>query len=105
MKVLLDACVPCPLRKLLPGHEVKTAQEQGWGLLKNGELLRMAEGAFDVFITTDKRLKYQQNLKSRQLAIIVLPTNYLPDVMRLAAKIAATLAIIHPGDFVEILQT
>jgi len=102
MKVLLDACVPRPLRRQLPNHEVKTAQELGWGLLKNGDLLRMAEGQFEVLITTDQNLKYQQNLKGRKLAIIVLSTNFLPEVIRLSSQVADALTRIQPGDFVEI---
>ncbi len=75
MKVLLDACVPRPLRKFLTDHSVHTAQEMGWGQLKNGALLREAEIQFEAFITTDQNLKYQQSLAGRKLAIIVLPTN------------------------------
>lgn len=59
MKVLLDACVPRPLQKFLPGHAVRTAQEMGWAQLKNGALLREAETQFDAFISTDQNLKYQ----------------------------------------------
>ena len=64
MKVLLDACVPRPLRKFLPDHTVQTAQEMGWGQLKNGALIKETESQFDAFITTDKNLKYQQNYSS-----------------------------------------
>lgn len=102
MRVLLDACVPRPLRRALPNHEIKTAQEHGWSLLKNGDLLRMAEAQFDVLITTDQNLKYQQNLERRKLAIVVLPTNFLPEVMRLAGAVADALNHLQPGDFVEI---
>jgi hypothetical protein len=66
MNVLLDACVPRPLRKFLPDHTVRTAQEMGWGRLKNGSLLQEAEAQFDVFITTDQNLQYQQNLAGRK---------------------------------------
>ena len=59
MRILLDACVPRPLRKLLSGHSIRTAQEMGWGQLKNGALLSEAESNFDVFITKDQNLKYQ----------------------------------------------
>jgi hypothetical protein len=74
MKILLDECVPRPLRKLLVGHETSTAQEAGFGGIENGELLRRAEGRFDLFITADKNLRYQQNLTGRKIAIIELPT-------------------------------
>ena len=80
MKVLLDACTPRPLRRFLPGHSVSTAQEMGWGGLKNGDLLREAEGQFEVFISTDQNLKYQQQVVGRKLAILVLPTNDWPTI-------------------------
>ena len=75
MKVLLDACVPRPLRRFLPDHTVRTAQEMGWSQLKNGALLREVEPQFDALISTDQNLKYQQNLAGRKLALLVLPTN------------------------------
>ena len=80
MKVLLDACTPRPLRRFLPGHSVSTAQEMGWGGLKNGDLLREAERQFEVFISTDQNLKYQQRVVGRKLAILVLPTNDWPTI-------------------------
>ncbi len=73
-----------------------------WAALKNGKLLGAAEGKFDVLITSDKNIKYQQNLKDRKLAIIVLPTNFLPAVLGLSNKVAAALARIKPGEFIEI---
>ena len=69
MKILLDECVPSPLRKLLAGHECYTAQEMGWKSIKNGELLALAEGKFDLFITADQGLAYEQNLRGRRIAI------------------------------------
>ena len=102
MKVLFDACVPKPLRKFLPGHEIRTAQEIGWDELQNGDLIRAAEGTYDVLITADQNLRYQQNLRERKIALIVLPTNYMPTVLKLAPKVAHTLAGICAGDFVEI---
>ena len=88
MRVLFDTCVPRPLRKGLPDHEVKTAQEMGWDRLRNGDLIQVAEEAFDVLITSDQKLKYQQNLTGRKLGIIVLPTNHLPSVLQLGSSIA-----------------
>ena len=72
MKILFDQGTPVPLRKHLTGHEVKTAFELGWNELSNGELIEAAEKQFDVMITTDQNLRYQQNLEERTLAIIVL---------------------------------
>jgi hypothetical protein len=62
MIILLDACVPRPLRNFLRPHAVHTAQEMGWGQLKNGALLKEEEPRFDVFITSDQNLRYQQNI-------------------------------------------
>jgi predicted nuclease of predicted toxin-antitoxin system len=102
MKVLLDACVPRPLRRFLPGHTVRTAQEMGWGQLKNGVLLREAELQFDAFITTDQNLKYQQKIVGRKLAVLVLPTNDWATIRSKAGEVAAKVANLKPGDFVEL---
>ena len=75
MKVLFDQGTPAPLRKHLTDYQVSTAFELGWATLKNGELLRRAESAgFDVLVTTDHTLRYQQNLSERTIALIVLST-------------------------------
>ena len=77
-RVLFDHCVPRPFRDLLTDCSVSTALEMGWERLKNGELLNAAEvGGFEVVITADKNLRYQQNLSARKIAIIELPTNRL----------------------------
>jgi hypothetical protein len=80
VKILFDECMPQPLRRRLAEFEISTAQEMGWGRVKNGELLKRAEGVFDILLTADQELKYQQNLKGRQLAILVLSTNRWPKV-------------------------
>jgi predicted nuclease of predicted toxin-antitoxin system len=102
MKIIFDKCVPRPLRKQLPDHEIRTAEELGWGELENGDLIRAAEQQFEAIITSDQQWKYQQNLSDRKLAILVLPTNYLPDVLELAPKIRTALDKIQPGDYIEI---
>ena len=102
MKILLDECTPHVLKRLLTGFEIKTVQDQGWSGITNGRLLRLAEGQFDVFITSDQNLKYQQNLAGRQLAIIQLPTNQVPLVVKLAPKVQTTLEKIKTGEFVAI---
>jgi hypothetical protein len=73
MRVLFDQGTPLPLRQYLPAHVVSTAYEMGWSSLENGELLDAAELQFEVFVTTDRNLRYQQNLTGRKLAILVLP--------------------------------
>lgn len=102
MKLLLDECTPRILKRRLAGFEVSTVQDAGWTGIKNGELLRLAEGHFDVFITTDRNLRYQQNLTGRQLAVIELPTNQVPIVAELASAIKGALEKIAAGDFIEI---
>ena len=102
MKVLLDACVPRPPRKYLPGHTISTAQEMGWGQLKNGALLRAAEPQFDARITTDQSLPYQQNVAGKNLAILVLPSNDWPTIGSKTDEIAAKVATLKPGDIVKL---
>jgi hypothetical protein len=94
--------MPQPLRRYLGEFEISTAQEMGWGRVKNGELLQRAEGAFDVFLTADQRLKYQQNLDGRQLAILVLSTNRWPRVKAKITEIVAAIQSLKPGDYVEL---
>ena len=102
MNILFDGCVPRPLRKYLIGHNVKTAQENNWSELRNGDLLQAAENQFDVFVTSDKNIRYQQNLAGRRIAITVLPTNHWPVLRLMTDRIAATINQLKPGDFVEI---
>ena len=102
MKVLFDECIPAPLLAYLVEDEAATAQMVGWGRLRNGDLLRKAEGVFDAFVTADQNLKYQQNLTSRKLAIIQLPTNHWPTLERHAKWIAAQIKALKPGDYIEL---
>ena len=81
MKVLLDECVPWPMHKLLAGHDCTTAQKRGWGGIKNGDLLGRAEDEFDLFVTSDQNMRYQQNLAGRRIAILELSTNDLRRIL------------------------
>ena len=74
----------------------------GWEALDNGALIAQAEDHFDVLITADQKLRYQQNLATRRLGVIILPTNYTPAVIALAPKIVAALACIQQGGWMEI---
>ncbi len=94
--------MPEPLRPLLTGLDIRTAQEMGWGRVKNGELLERAEGVFDAFVTADQSLKYQQNLTRRRLAILVLSTNRWPRMKAKTAQISAAIQALRPGDYVEL---
>ena len=102
MKALLDECTPHVLKRLLSDFEIATVQEFGWTGITNGALLRLANDQFDVFITTDKNLRYQQNLKGLRLAIIQLPTNQVPIVASLAPFVQEVLRKTELGEFVEI---
>ena len=99
MNILLDECVPWPLHKLLPGHTCTTAQQRGWRSIKNGELLKLAEAEFDLFITSDQNIRYQQNLAGRRIAILELSTNKLRRLQAAAALLQSTIAGMKPGEF------
>jgi hypothetical protein len=98
MHILFDQGTPAPLRQSLTGHEVATAYERGWSNLDNGDLLAAAEDAgFDLFITTDQNLRYQQNLAARRLSVLVPPTTRWPQIRRHAADVVAAVGSIQPG--------
>ena len=103
MKVLFDQGTPAPLRRALSDHEVETAYERGWSTLQNGELIAAAEVAgFEVLVTTDKNLKYQQNLADRTLSIVVLLTTSWP---RIQGSLPAVIDAINkaiPSGYVEV---
>jgi hypothetical protein len=97
LKVLIDECLPGDLVEWLPAWDLKTVQQVGWAGVKNGDLLLRAEREFDLFLTADKNLRYQQNLKGRRLAILVLPSNRLKLLRRMVADIEAAIGDIIPG--------
>jgi predicted nuclease of predicted toxin-antitoxin system len=99
MRILLDECVPWPLSRLLQEHECTTAQRRGWGGIQNGELLRRAEGEFDLFITSDQNLRYQQNLTGRRIAILELSTNDIRRIQAAAELIRSNVQSIQPAEF------
>jgi hypothetical protein len=103
VRVLFDQGTPAPLRAHLPEHIVETAYERGWPTLKNGELLAVAQSAgFEVFVTTDKSLRYQQNLAGRTLAIVLLPTTSWPRLQRQLPSIKHAVARAQPGSYFEL---
>ncbi len=102
MRVLFDQGTPVPLRKFLVGHEVSTAHELGWSDLRNGELLAAAESDFDVFLTTDRNLRYRQNLSGRRLAILVLPTTSWPKLQTFTDLILSEVNQAQPGEYREV---
>lgn len=103
MRALFDQGTPAPLRQLLPLHHVATAFERGWAKLQNGELLDAAETAgFDVLVTTDSNLKYQQNLSVRRIAIVVLSTTSWPRIRTAGALVAQAVDAAVPGAYIEV---
>lgn len=102
MKIIIDECVPHIVKKRLPERQIKSVQEMGWSGVKNGELLKLVEAEFDIFITSDKNLRYQQNLEKREIGILLLPSNQIPIVESLLPKVDETLETIKVKDFVEL---
>ena len=101
MRVLFDQGTPAPLRHLLLGHEVETAYERNWSTLKNGELLASAESSgFDVLVTTDSNLKYQQNLATR--TIVVLGTTSWPRIKAASEVVVAAVNSSARGSYAEV---
>lgn len=104
MKIILDECLPHRLAKELSGYEVKTVQKMGWSKKTNGELLALIAGKFDVFITVDQNLAYQQKVSNLSFAVVVLrvSSNKIEDIRPLLPKIQATLKSISPGQLMQI---
>jgi predicted nuclease of predicted toxin-antitoxin system len=103
MRILFDQGTPAPLRDFLSNHEIRTAFEMGWSHLDNGELLAAAETAFDVLVTTDQNLRFQQNLAGRRLAIVALPTTSWPTILKDVAEVARVVDAVGPGDYREVV--
>ncbi len=104
MRVLFDQGTPVPLRASLTNHIVTTVFELGWSRLQNGELLRQAELAgYEIFVTTDQNLRYQQNIAGRNLAIAVLMAASWPRMERHVQQVVAQIDALTSGSYVEIL--
>ncbi|MCP4701357.1 MAG: hypothetical protein GY862_31555 [Gammaproteobacteria bacterium] len=103
MRILFDQGTPVPLRGVLTQHQVSTAYELGWARLKNGDLLDAAEReAFEVLVTTDRNLKYQQNLSFRQIAIVVLSSTSWPRIRQEAAAVLRAINEAVSGSYTEV---
>jgi len=103
MLILFDQGTPVPLRSFLEGHIVKTAAQQGWSTLANGDLLRAAEAeGFDVLLTTDKNLAFPQSLKDRKIAVVVLGNPQWPAARLNAQSIVAAVNAATPGSYVVV---
>ena len=105
MRILLDECLPKKLKAPLTGHDVHTVPEMGWSGKTNGELLKlMLPANFEVLLTVDQNLRHQQNLRTVNIAVIVLvaPSNKTADLLPLMPSVLTALGTIKPGDLVEI---
>ncbi len=104
MKLLLDESLPKDLALHLVGHTVTTVPQRGWASRRNGELLALASGEFDAFITADQSLQYQQNVAKYRIAVVVLAarSNRLPDLLPLVPRLSSLLGSVRPGEVVRI---
>jgi hypothetical protein len=105
MRVLLDECVPKRIKNHLKSyHQISTVVEIGWSGKKNGELIRLAEGRFDSFITVDQNLSYQQNLKNSKIAVllVIAQDNQYETIRKFVPRILKTLLSVKRGEFARI---
>lgn len=103
MPILFDNGTPRGLARFLAGHAVEEARARGWEELKNGQLIDLAEQAgFEVILTTDKNIRYQQNLTARRIALVVLEHSQRPMVKLVAETIVATVNAAEPGSYVKV---
>ncbi|HEV2688806.1 MAG TPA: hypothetical protein VGV35_09635 [Bryobacteraceae bacterium] len=103
MQILFDQATPVPLRQHLAGHNVRTAAQQGWDKLRNGDLLTEAEKAgFEMLLTTDKNMRYQQNLAPRKIAIVVLGNGQWPVLQRYVERVLEVVNAATPGSYAEV---
>jgi hypothetical protein len=103
VKILFDANTPAPLARFLRGHDVVRADELGWQGLENGALLDAAEQAgFDLLLTCDQNVRYQQNFAGRKLALVILSSNHWPTLRRIAARIATAVDFVQTGQIVRV---
>ncbi|MBC7770740.1 MAG: DUF5615 family PIN-like protein [Phycisphaerales bacterium] len=99
MNVFLDECIDWRLARHLTGQDVKTAREMGWTTIKNGELLRLVAAQFDVFVTVDRNLSFQQNIPTYSVAVVVLRarSNRLKDLLPLVPELLSAIASAPKG--------
>ena len=103
MLILFDHSTPAPLSSYLTGHTVIEARDRGWDTLSNGDLLAEAERAgFDVLVTADRNIRYQQNLNGRAIALVVLSTPQWPRVRLHIERIAGAIDAALPGSYAEV---
>ena len=103
-RVLFDENLPRQLRRDLPEFEIRTVQQEGWGAYRNGELLRRAEKTFEVLVTADRRMQYQQRLSSFAIGIIVIitPRLRLQELRTVVEELRESIARVKPGEWIDI---
>ena len=104
MRLLLDECIPKRLCRELAEHDVRTVQQSGWGGLTNGRLLVAAQQDFDVFLTVDQNLRFQQNISGFEIAVVVLeaPSNDIEDLRPLIPRVLALIPQLRPGQVLRV---
>jgi hypothetical protein len=107
MRILIDECLPRKLKRELVAHEVSTVQEMGWSGVKNGALLRLMSGQFEVFVTIDGNLAYQQNMSAVDIIVIVLkaPNNKIESLLPLMSDVQKALNTLQAGDIARFEDT
>ena len=103
MLILFDQATPVPIRPFLKGHTVRTAAQQGWDTLQNGELLNAAEDAgFEMLLTPDKNMRYQQNLARRKIAVVVIGNPQWPVLRQHVQRVVTAVNAATPGSYTEV---
>lgn len=104
MKLLIDECIPRKFKLSLSGHDCVTVREAGWAGKRNGDLLALADQRFDIFVTLDKSIEYQQNLAARKIAVLVIRarSNRLVDVRVHASACLSAIEVIRPGQIIYV---
>ena len=103
MKILFDNGTPKPIARSLAGHEIAYARRIGWHEMENGELIQQAEEAgYEVLLSTDKSIRYQQNLTGRKIALVILGNQQWPVVRLYLDRIAAAVNASTPGSYAEV---
>jgi hypothetical protein len=102
VRIVLDDCVPWPLARHLTGHTCTSPQRSGWGGFENGDLLRLAEREYDLFVTSDQNLRYQQNLADRKIAILELSTNDWATIRMNLDVVVARIKAMRLAEFAQL---
>ena len=104
MRLLLDECIPKRLKRELRGHDATTVQDLGWAGIKNGALLKLANGQFDALLTVDQGIGYQQNLSGLSISVVVMmaPSNDVDDLRPLLPDVEQALTRLRPGEIVRV---